>query len=122
MDVPLEIRFHGLDASPAAETLVRERVARLERLFPRLVSCRVGIEKPHRAQRSGASFDVRLDISVAGHDIAVSRAAEHAVLHRRAPGLDEVIAEAFDTAEKRLRQVKAKRGEIKRDEVPTSAG
>ena len=44
MDVPLEIAFHNLESSAAVETRVRERVAKLEKLFPRLVACRVVVE------------------------------------------------------------------------------
>lgn len=113
MDVPLEIRFHDLDTSEAAETLIRQRVARLEKLHPRLISCRVGIAKPHRAQRPGTGFDVRIDLAVPGSELIVSNASQHASQNYRDPGLPEVIDEAFDAAERRLLQHKEKRQEIR---------
>jgi hypothetical protein len=41
MQVPLEIAFHNMDSSDWAEQEIRTRVAELERIFDRLVSCRV---------------------------------------------------------------------------------
>ena len=46
MDTPLEIAFHNLSSSPALEEDIRKRVARLEKLYPRLAGCRVAIEAP----------------------------------------------------------------------------
>lgn len=109
MDVPLEVRFHDLDSSEAAETLIRQRVARLEKLYPRLITCRVTIAKPHRAQRPGTGFDVRIDLSVPGSELVVSNASQHATQNYRDPGLPEVIDEAFDAAERQLLQYKEKR-------------
>src|SRR3546814_17605371 len=73
MDVPLEIRFHDLNSSEAAEKRIRERVAKLERLDPRLVACRVGVEKPHRKHRNGNASPVNTALSEHGHTLAGSK-------------------------------------------------
>jgi hypothetical protein len=49
MQLPLEIAFHGVAPSPWAEQEIRERVAHLQRIYGRLVSCRVA-RRPHQAQ------------------------------------------------------------------------
>ncbi|MBC7908715.1 MAG: HPF/RaiA family ribosome-associated protein, partial [Rhodospirillaceae bacterium] len=41
MQIPLQITFHGIDHSDAAEERVREKVAKLEQFFDRITSCRV---------------------------------------------------------------------------------
>ena len=53
MQRPLQITFKGMESSPAFETLIRRRVDRLERLYPRMTGCRVVVEVPHRASESG---------------------------------------------------------------------
>ena len=45
LQVPLEIAFHNIESSPRAEQEIRARVADLERLYDRLVSCRVRIDQ-----------------------------------------------------------------------------
>src|SRR5262249_38626206 len=45
LQVPLEIAFHNIASSQPAEQEIRARVADLERLYPRLVSCRVRIDQ-----------------------------------------------------------------------------
>src|SRR5216683_8210699 len=45
LQVPLEIAFHNIESSPWAEQEIRARVSELERLYDRLVSCRVRIDQ-----------------------------------------------------------------------------
>ena len=45
LQVPLEIAFHNIESSHWAEQEIRARVAELERLYDRLVSCRVRIDQ-----------------------------------------------------------------------------
>ena len=48
MQVPIQISFRNMDPSPSVEAVVREKAAKLERFFDRIVSCHVTIEAPHR--------------------------------------------------------------------------
>jgi hypothetical protein len=41
MDKPLEIAFHGVEASEQVEDQIRERMEKLERRFGHLTGCRV---------------------------------------------------------------------------------
>ena len=45
LQVPLEIAFHNIESSDWAEQQIRARVADLEKLYDRLVSCRVRIDQ-----------------------------------------------------------------------------
>ena len=40
MKIPLEVTFRGMKHSDAIEAAVRERAEKLERFFPRMISCR----------------------------------------------------------------------------------
>lgn len=44
MQIPLQITFRNMDPSPAMEAIVREKAAKLDRFFERIVSCDVTIE------------------------------------------------------------------------------
>ena len=62
--------FRNMERSEALEKLVAEEAHKLERLFRRIVSCRVLIEQPHH--RRGAPFHVRIDVGVPGDELVVS--------------------------------------------------
>jgi ribosomal subunit interface protein len=107
MNKPLQVLFHGVDRSVAVEDHVRDKVAKLERLFPQITGCRVTIAMPHTHQHQGNKFDVRIDVSVPGKELVVNR--EHG---------DEdmyiTLRDAFDAARRQLdAHARAQRGEVK---------
>lgn len=73
MQVPVHIKFHGIDVSPSLEQRIREQVEKLEQFCDRITSCEVVVELPHQHHRHGKQFHVRIDLSVPGSDIVVSR-------------------------------------------------
>ena len=66
MQVPLELSYRNLDASPAIDERVHQRVQRLEELAPDIVACRVMLEAPHRHHHQGRIYHVRVDVTVPG--------------------------------------------------------
>ena len=54
MRVPLEIAFHNTESSDWAETEIRGRVADLEKICDRLISCRVRVDQ--RATNSSGTI------------------------------------------------------------------
>ncbi|HET9481617.1 MAG TPA: HPF/RaiA family ribosome-associated protein, partial [Candidatus Polarisedimenticolia bacterium] len=76
MQVPLQISFHNMASSQALEARVRERVARLERFFDGIISCRVIVEAPHK-QPHKSTLGITIDIGVAGKEIVVKRELRH---------------------------------------------
>lgn len=115
MQVPLEVSFHNLDASEVVEGKIRDRVAKLERLHEGIISCRVTVESPHRQHRSGNEFQIRIDLSVPGHEIVVNRGPHHA----EDPTLNQVVNDAFDAAERQLKSQKQRqRGDVKTHDAP----
>jgi ribosome-associated translation inhibitor RaiA len=118
MDVPLEIRFHNLEPSAALENAIRDRVAKLDRLFPRLTSCRVSVEAPHRQHRKGNLWEVHVELGVPGGTIAVSREPHHPREKYASPDVYKALRDAFDSAERQLLDYKRRlNGEVKPHET-----
>lgn len=103
MQIPVEIAFHNIQHSDWAEEAIREKIARLEKLFDRLVTCRVRVEK--RASNANNSIPpvVRIEIGVPGHkDLIVSHEPEHLQQKFSDPDMRIAINEAFRIAERQL--------------------
>jgi len=109
MERPLEIAFHNLQPSEALEADIRRRVAKLEKLYPRLIGCRVSVEALHQQHQSGNVYEVHITLSVPGRDLAVSREPHKARQRYANPDAYVSVREAFDAAERQLGQFKEKR-------------
>ena len=119
MDVPLEIRFHELDPSDALEAAIRDRVERLDKLYPRLTSCRVAVEAPHRQHRKGNIWQIRIELGVPGGKLAISREPHHPREKYASPDIYKTLRDAFDAAERRLLDYKRQiNGDVKAHEEP----
>lgn len=112
MNTPVDITFRAMDPSPAVEASIKDWAARLDHSFDRIERCAVVIEIPHRHQRQGNTFHVRIELTVPNQVIAVSRD----------PGLDHkhedvhvAIADAFRAARRQLQDhARIQRGDVKR--------
>jgi ribosome-associated translation inhibitor RaiA len=67
--VPLEIGFHGLPSSEWIEEAIREHAAKLEKLYPRLVGCRVSVEELHKQHRTGNVHEVHIELRLPGGEL-----------------------------------------------------
>jgi ribosomal subunit interface protein len=101
-----------MDSSPAVEARVREHVERLERFHDRITGCHVVIEAPPAHRSKGAAFDVKIDMTVPGGEIAVrSERAEHEA-HR---DVYVALRDAFDSARRLLQDNLRERRAGRRD-------
>jgi cold shock CspA family protein len=105
-----------MSPSAAVEARVREHVDRLERFHSRITGCHVVIEAPPAHRHKGAPFDVKIELTVPGGEIAVrSERAEHEA-HM---DVDVALRDAFDSARRRLQDYEREhRGDVKRHELP----
>jgi len=94
MKQPLEIRFIGLEPSPAVESAAREKAGKLDRYCPDIMSCRVTIEEQHKHRRQGRPFAVRIDVTVPHHELSVDREHDEDVY--------VALRDAFDDMRRRL--------------------
>ena len=111
LQVPLEIAFHNIDSSDWAENEIRTRVAKLEKMYERLVSCRVRVDQ--RANNSNGTIPpvVHIELGIPGRrDIVVSHEPDHLQRKFQTPDLHNAINEAFRIAEDQLGELKTLRG------------
>ncbi|MGE5246123.1 MAG: HPF/RaiA family ribosome-associated protein [Betaproteobacteria bacterium] len=129
MQVTPGITFRGLAPSAALEADIRAHMARLETYYPSIMGCRVLVELAHRHHEAGNRYHVRIDLTIPGEEIVITREAG---LHATARDVeatksakeDEVdperkhayvaVREAFDAARRRLQDAaRRQRGAVK---------
>ncbi len=106
MQIPLQITIRDVEHSEALEAHIREKAKKLDEFFNHIMSCRVVVEVPHKHHQQGKQYNVRLDIGVAGGEIAVNR--DHA------EDVYVALRDAFDVAKRQLEDYARKlRGDVK---------
>jgi len=114
MQIPLQITIRDVEHSEALEMHIREKAKKLDEFFNHIMSCRVVVEVPHKHHHQGKQYNVRIDIGVAGGEIAVNR--DHA------EDVYVALRDAFDVAKRQLEDYARKlRGDVKKHE-PKRAG
>jgi ribosome-associated translation inhibitor RaiA/cold shock CspA family protein len=107
MQVPLEIAFHNIESSDWAEQEIRTRVADLERIYDRLISCRVRIDQRNKDLTGTIPPVVHIELGIPGRgEIVVSHEPDHLLRKYQHPDLHKAINEAFRVAERRLYDLK----------------
>jgi ribosome-associated translation inhibitor RaiA len=113
MQIPLQVTFRNFPRSDALDARIREKAAKLESLFPRIMSCHVVVEALDRHHHKGRQFSVRLDIRVPGHEVAVDRSHDEDVyvaLRDTFAAAGRRLDEVAGTGRKTKRASAAKRG------------
>ena len=111
MEKPLELTFRNMPKSDATESLVREKVEKLERICNYMTSCRVILDKPQEHQKTGNPYQVLVEVHVPPkHNLVVKREPSESNMH---DPLDVVVRDAFDAMNRQLREIVEKQ----RDEV-----
>lgn len=110
MDRPLEITFHNMRNSDVLEADIRKRVAKLEKLYGRMVSCRVSIEARSRQHRTGNVYEVHVEMHVPRARLVVSREPHHVGERHAHTDVRASIRDAFKAAEAQLRSFTRKQG------------
>lgn len=73
MQVPVQVSFLGFDRSEAIETLVREKVGKLQQFCPDIVACRVAVSLAQKHQNQGNPYAVRIDLTIPGQELVSNR-------------------------------------------------
>jgi ribosomal subunit interface protein len=122
MEEPLEIAFHNLEPSDALEAEIRERFAKLDRIYDRLTACRVSVEALHKQHRTGNVFEVHIDMLVPGAELVVSKQPQKAKQRYANPDVYTSIRDAFDAAERQLKRFKRQQREDLQPQAPLFQG
>jgi len=83
MDIASEITFHNMGPSVSLRADILKRIAKLEKFYGRLTSCRVSIEARSKHHRTGNIYEVHIEMQAPGGHLVVSREPHH-VKERRA--------------------------------------
>lgn len=112
----LQITYKDFPAPLLADERIRERMDRLEKIFPRIVSCRVVAEELDTRPHKGKLYHLRIDVSVPGAELVVNRSQHDNHAHE-----DFYVAmrDAFNAMERQLKAHAEKaRGDVKTHEAP----
>lgn len=109
MKVPPEITYRDVEKSQAIDTLIQEKLDKLERVCDYIGSCQIAIEKTHDRPSSGSPYRVRIDLTVPpGHEIVAdsqpSGDQQYVELHT-------VVRDAFSRAERQLKELTSRQRE-----------
>jgi ribosomal subunit interface protein len=111
MQIPLQISFRDMEPSAAVEARIRERAAKLDRYYDRIMTCRVVVEAPHRRHHQGKLYHVRVDVTVPQGELVVSREPVDRHAHE---DVYVAIRDAFDATQRRLANyARRQRGDVK---------
>jgi ribosome-associated translation inhibitor RaiA len=99
MRLPLNITFRGISPIDGIEADIRDRAARLDDYYANITSCHVTIGIPHRHHGKGNRFSVRIDVTVPGRQLVVTRESRP----------DVAIHEAFDAADRQVHDYASRR-------------
>lgn len=116
MALNLEISYRDFPEPMMAEERIGERVAKLERMFPRLQSLRVVAEQIQHSKHKGKLYHFTLDASLPGGEVVIDK--PHADKDSHA---DFFVAmrDAFNALESRLKTFAEKQNlEVKQHETP----
>ena len=111
MRIPLQITFRNIEPSAPIEANINEKAAKLDRFYDRIMSCRVVVEESQRRRRQGKLYSVRIDITVPGKELAVTREENE----------DAYVAvrDAFDAAVRKLEEhARRRHGDVKAHATP----
>lgn len=115
MQLPLQITFRNMAKSDAIEAQIRKRAEDLDRFSDRIMGCRVVVESAHRHQHKGRIYHVRVDLTVRGGEIVVTRDPPKHHAHEE---IHVAIRDAFDAVRRQLEdRTRRSRGQTKTHEA-----
>lgn len=113
MQFPPEIAFRGFEPDEWLKDTVRREIDRLDDYFDRIIGCRVMVELPHQRREEGNPYHVRIELSVPGRNLVVSRSPK--ARERERETQMSALDEAFGAIRRRLEDyARELRGDVKR--------
>ena len=110
------ISWHRIQRSEAIESIIRKRIASIEKFCPDAVGLRVTLDAPQRQRHAARGFDVRLHLDLPGPDLDVARSIRQGL---GAEDLTRAVNAAFTALEKRLKESRKVLGALEVKHHPT---
>lgn len=109
MQLPLQITLRNFPPSEALNAAIREKAQKLDQFYAHIMRCHVVVEMPAKHKHQGKEFTVRIDLTVPGKEIVITRDHHEDVY--------VALRDAFDIAKRQLEDYgRRQRGEIKAHE------
>jgi len=107
----LEISFRDISHSDAIEQHIRDKAHKLTTTFDDITGIRAVVAMPHNHSYKGKLAHVSLEIGIPGQTIAITRDNHDKSDHE---DMYLAVSDAFDKAQRKVKQVHAKRTERNR--------
>jgi ribosomal subunit interface protein len=115
LQLPIQITFRHMKASEQVEANIRKKAEKLEQVHDHIMSCRVMVESHHKHHQQGNLFHIRIDVTVPGKEVVVSREPHENHAHE---DVYVTIRDAFDAMRRLLEDhARKQRHEVKSHEV-----
>jgi ribosome-associated translation inhibitor RaiA len=106
IDVPFKVNFKYMQEDDSLVSFIRRKIARLERIYSRMISGSVFMEKSQKRNETGGVYIVRLEMFVPPRkELVVRREARVKSIF---PNLTPLITDAFEAAETELQKEKTR--------------
>ncbi len=116
MRVPPEISYRGVRKTDALDSLIAEKIEKLEQFYTQISSCRLSVEKVHDHPDSGSPYRVRLDITVPeDREIVVDKSPDSGIQYQP---LEVVIRDTFEVANRQLKELNEQQHNHKKTHIP----
>lgn len=102
-----DIRFIGMEPSAALAAAAHEKASKLELFGPQIMACHVAVELAHKHRHQGRQFAVRLEVTVPGRQLAVSRVEHEDPYVALRDAFDSMKRQLDDTVERMREPLKA---------------
>src|ERR1051325_5158774 len=111
MQLPLQISYQHMEPSESVDAMIREKAAKLDQFYERIMSCRVVVEALHKPHRTSNQYRVRIDLTVPGGELVVNRDPAE---QTDAKDVAIAVRDAFEAARRQLEDFAQKqRGDVK---------
>ena len=111
MQLTPEVTTRDVSLTGEQQRLIRKQIEKLDRFYPKIMSCRVVVEGTEGRHQSGGPVHVRIDLTVPGTELVVDR--------QKGESFQDALHQAFNAMQRQLRQYAEKqRREVKRKEGP----
>jgi ribosomal subunit interface protein len=104
--LPVQITIRDIPGSPALESHIRSKTNKLKQFYDRMVSCRIVVEFAQKHKHRGKLYNVRIDVSVPGKELVVTRKSNEDVYLAIRDAFSALIRQLENHSHKRHGRVK----------------